>query len=571
MECGIVGTEKYKSFTLYAEQADPTKGPLASIYNAANIPDEELSTQNNGTGLTAAANRYAEVRNQIIGDINQLNVAYDSVSSSNPIPKPLQEAIIVMIASLKEESNFFISSFDFRHALEALTKHPQIPPTLLNNINYWHDQNNLQQLLGEGVEQYNFRNADKKATICTPIEIMPSDTYLLVTRQLSWTQLRLLSGTCAVLNKRLPQGVEQQINEYVNRKAKDRSYLDWPVCFDSQAGISYVQNNILNCGPNTILLMKAGKLNLEGAKKHYATSPEQFEMQLDAQLLGKLTEKQFAALKKYIGDGLFSLLQFQALTPEGQNELAVYLENRIIQKYIDSIALLNNISSAVEISDILRFVRVLNKKRVTELLETEQIGISALFNASEEGARAVNDPTVWDKLIKTGLMSPHIVLSLRPLIARALCVPVVKSAIIFHSLEIKQLLNAKNHVLSSLLDQDVCDNICISTYKLNPKSLISVGEVFILNENGHKALRDPDARKLFSNIVSLESEDHAGNADYKLGRKTLFEYWHVLKGKVEADWVYRHTTPDARRLLDEGEYNEYVSTIKKSVESCVIS
>lgn len=66
-------------------------------------------------------------------------------------------------------------------------------------------------------------------------------------------------------------------------------------------------------------------------------------------------------------------------------------------------------------------------------------------------------------------------------------------------------------------------------------------------------------------------------AHFSIGKKALFEYWHVLKDKgIEASDVYHHTTSAHRVLLDNGEYDQYVEQIRaivseKEKQNCVIS
>jgi hypothetical protein len=386
--------------------------------------------------------------------------------------------------------------------------------------------------------------------------VLPREIMLHIIR--TWHNRSILSQTCTLLNQQFLKLVEWDISNYV-----DTNRPNLPRVLRSKAGVKYFQVKILDCAPHTILRIKNKDIQPEAAKELYAQSEVKLRTYLEANPHLTLSDEQIAALKKYGSDGFFSIQQFRRLKPEYQQELINILTQASIQGHLDSYALLDkvDVTQPPDISKFLVFLRILNTKLVQDLLNKNVIKITDLTNATISGVNAFSNIRVLE-YCKERVITEQQVLSLSKLAAKALCDPWVQNLIDSknnnrrgqYCLLIGWVIHARKEVLRNLLDQDVRALIYIDDEMNTDGRVITMDEFLRLNDDGQRLLRDRTTMQLFRNLINLKYYNSTGST-------TLLEYWHVLKGRVDAVHVHWYTTPELSRLLIRGKYEEYISEI----------
>lgn len=407
--------------------------------------------------------------------------------------------------------------------------------------------------------------------IVLPFEVMLNILTLLPT----WQPISNLFKTCTQLNQQFSKVVEQNVSDYVKTKRKNLTPEPAvPRVLHSQAGANYVKNKILDCGPRTILCMKDGQIQPKEAKEQYAQTEVDLRAYLKTQTSLKLSDEQFAALKKYSGDGFFSVAQFQQLSSDDKQRFIRLLTKASIQGYIDSYALLDkvDVTQPPDISKFLVLLRILNKKLVQNMLNKGVIKMTDVTNATFAGVNALRNRGVLE-LCNNHITTKQQVLLFSELTAKVLCDPGVQDRIKDWAREgeyyVRGIFHAREVVLHNLLKPSV--RSVIYDFRSDTSGyLITLTEFLALNDDGQRLLGQRSTMQLFD-FISLDY-------DNPIGKKALFEYWHVLQGQVWAKHVYGYTREELRQLLDEGKYQDYVSKIRaiaaaeaENDSECIIS
>lgn len=418
-------------------------------------------------------------------DLNrvEINNAEDRVIDVYSIPPRLQKAIVALVKTWKPQGRLTISCSDITYALDLLKNHPQASTELVSSVCFYQKHVNFESALTEGIESDTKRAIERgwlpidsqgELQFINLFLTLPLDTIVVLLNYTSWRDRVNVYQTSNELKDKFPSFIQAHIADAGQQRKNGKEVpFETPLVLSSYKGIQFVQDKILNCGPNTLIQMKMGRSHPERAKSDYTKVEKELRLMLPKQLpidlskqqllsiqqflngyaemsqfqdidvcslelsalsvafdkLGRnlaglakqetftLSEKQFVVLKKYIGDGLFDAIYFQRLLPDEKRTLLQRLAQDKIQQYIDCIAVEREFvdqQEPVQVKDILSLTEVLSHPYIQKLLdEKPTVPIRKVRDFTEGCLIALRDErSVIIRYCEKGCMKPEQLISL---------------------------------------------------------------------------------------------------------------------------------------------------------------
>ncbi len=247
------------------------------------------------------------VLNAVISNFDSLNQLENKPNNTSPIPANMQEALVILIMSGKNQGEVTISQNDIITTLDNLKgdASSEIQTALTK-----YTENDIEFLLTKGVELYNSKTAKK------------------------------ISLNTAVYTTSLPSDMQNQVMAYLpftNKINLSKISKDQYQCWHGRSiasdpkGIQHLKSLGID-GPLLRQKIKIGELTIEQAQQVRAENLKSFQQALANTDLPKDYQQKLLATKKYIIDGSLTITQAINLS----DRMIKYLNLEVINQSIDN-------------------------------------------------------------------------------------------------------------------------------------------------------------------------------------------------------------------------------------------